>query len=158
MNGRANEVIPTPIRDIPVSSGCPTPFSRRRSSAAAGYLHSGSAAVLAGETPAPRELLVSLNIALIFVHPPDLVIIGEVKCTPTYMGHTMSEEKSVSHWIAELQHGNREAAQHLWEKYFTQIVRFAAQKLRGSRRRAVDEEDVALSAIHSALRKIEAGK
>jgi DNA-directed RNA polymerase specialized sigma24 family protein len=113
---------------------------------------------LAGETPAPRELLVSLNIALIFVHPPDLVIIGEVKCTPTYMGHTMSEEKSVSHWIAELQHGNREAAQHLWEKYFTQIVRFAAQKLRGSRRRAVDEEDVALSAIHSALRKIEAGE
>jgi DNA-directed RNA polymerase specialized sigma24 family protein len=74
------------------------------------------------------------------------------------MGHAMSEQKSVTHWIAELQHGNREAAQHLWEKYFTQIVRFAAQKLRGSRRRAVDEEDVALSAIHSALRKIEAGK
>jgi DNA-directed RNA polymerase specialized sigma24 family protein len=69
----------------------------------------------------------------------------------------MSNEKSITHWIAELQQGNREAAQHLWEKYFTQIVRFAAQKLRGRRRRAADEEDVALSAMHSALRKIEAG-
>jgi DNA-directed RNA polymerase specialized sigma24 family protein len=75
-----------------------------------------------------------------------------------YMGYTMAEQKSVTHWIAELQQGNREAAQHLWEKYFAQIVRFAAQKLRGRRRRAADEEDVALSAMHSALRKIEAGK
>ena len=69
----------------------------------------------------------------------------------------MSDEKSVTHWIAELQQGNREAAQQLWETYFTQIVRFAAQKLRGRQRRAADEEDVALSAMHSALRKIEAG-
>ncbi len=75
-----------------------------------------------------------------------------------FVGRTMSDEKSITHWIAELQQGNREAAQHLWEKYFAQIVRFAAQKLRGRRSRAVDEEDVALSAMHSALRRIEAGE
>jgi DNA-directed RNA polymerase specialized sigma24 family protein len=69
----------------------------------------------------------------------------------------MSGDKSVTRWIAELQQGNRDAAQHLWEQYFAQIVRFAAQKLGGRSRRAVDEEDVALSAMYTALRKIEAG-
>jgi DNA-directed RNA polymerase specialized sigma24 family protein len=75
-----------------------------------------------------------------------------------YMENTMSEDKSVTHWIAELRHGNREAVQHLWKEYFAQIVRVAAQKLRGRRRRADDEEDVALSAMHSALRRIEGGE
>jgi DNA-directed RNA polymerase specialized sigma24 family protein len=75
-----------------------------------------------------------------------------------YVDHTMSEDKSVSRWIAELQRGDRDAAQHLWEEYFSQIVRVAAQKLRGRRGRAVDEEDVALSAMHSALRRIEGGE
>jgi DNA-directed RNA polymerase specialized sigma24 family protein len=73
-------------------------------------------------------------------------------------GRAMSGDKSVTHWIAELQQGNRDAAQHLWEQYFAEMVRFAAQKLRGRPRRAIDEEDVALSAMYTAFRKIEAGE
>ncbi len=70
----------------------------------------------------------------------------------------MPNERSVTHWIGELQRGNRDAAQHLWEEYFTQVVQLAERKLRGRRLRAADEEDVALSAMHSALRKIASGQ
>ncbi len=70
----------------------------------------------------------------------------------------MAAENSVTHWIGELQRGNREAAQHLWEKYFGRLVQLAGQKLRGRPLRVADSEDVALSAVHSAFRGIEAGR
>ena len=70
----------------------------------------------------------------------------------------MAADNSVTHWIGELQHGNREAAQHLWEKYFHRLVRLAGHKLRGRPLRAADQEDVALSAINSVFRGIEAGR
>jgi DNA-directed RNA polymerase specialized sigma24 family protein len=70
----------------------------------------------------------------------------------------MSADNSVTHWIGELQRGNREAAQHLWEKYFNRLVQLAGQKLRGRSLRAADQEDIALSAVHSVFRGIEAGR
>ena len=70
----------------------------------------------------------------------------------------MPADNSVTHWIGELKRGNREAAQHLWEKYFHRLVQLAGHKLRGRPLRAADQEDVALSAVHSVFRGIEAGR
>ena len=70
----------------------------------------------------------------------------------------MPADNSVTHWIGELKCGNRDAAQHLWEKYFHRLVQLAGHKLRGRPLRAADQEDVALSAVHSVFRGIEAGR
>src|SRR5438874_1974030 len=61
----------------------------------------------------------------------------------------MSPGTSVTDWLGRLRAGDRDAAQRLWERYFDQLVRLARGRLRGARRRAADEEDVALSALDS---------
>ena len=61
----------------------------------------------------------------------------------------MSDDPSVTTWIALLRAGDAAAAQPLWERYFARLVAFARGKLQGVSRRAADEEDVALSAFHS---------
>jgi DNA-directed RNA polymerase specialized sigma24 family protein len=70
----------------------------------------------------------------------------------------MSSEGSVSDCIARLQAGDRAAVQHLWERYFQRLVHLARKKLRGSRPRCADEEDVALSAFDSFCRHAEEGR
>jgi DNA-directed RNA polymerase specialized sigma24 family protein len=70
----------------------------------------------------------------------------------------MSSSSSVSAWIGQLKAGDRTAAQKLWERYCTRLVRLARRKLPASRRRAADEEDVALSAMDSFLRAAERGR
>src|SRR5260370_13955086 len=64
----------------------------------------------------------------------------------------MSSDASVTGWIGQLKAGNHEAAQQLWNTYFQQLVRLARARLRGFPRRAVDEEDVALTAFDSFCR------
>jgi RNA polymerase sigma factor (sigma-70 family) len=61
----------------------------------------------------------------------------------------MTSGGSVTGWIGLLKAGEPAAAQKLWEYYFQRLVRLARKKLQGSRRRAADEEDVALSAFAS---------
>ena len=70
----------------------------------------------------------------------------------------MALSGSVSHWIHELQAGNREAAQKLWEVYFQRLVELARAKLRKRPRGVADEEDVALSAFDSFCRGAEQGR
>ncbi len=70
----------------------------------------------------------------------------------------MTGEGSVSGWIAQLQEGDADAAQRLWERYFPRLVGLARKKLQGSARRAADEEDVALSAFHSFCTSAERGR
>src|SRR5262249_34812208 len=53
---------------------------------------------------------------------------------------------------------NPEAAQRLWERYFTKMVRLAGEKLPPRARRAFDEEDVALSAFKSFCAGVERGR
>lgn len=64
----------------------------------------------------------------------------------------MSSTDSVTQWLGPLKSGDAEAAQQLWDRYVEQLVRLARTKLRGSRRRDADEEDVALSAFDSFCR------
>jgi DNA-directed RNA polymerase specialized sigma24 family protein len=61
----------------------------------------------------------------------------------------MDANPSVTTWIGRLEVGDEEAAQRLWERYFTQLVKLAHGRLRGLPRQATDEEDVALSAFHT---------
>jgi DNA-directed RNA polymerase specialized sigma24 family protein len=69
----------------------------------------------------------------------------------------MSSEGSVSRWIGELKAGDPAAAECLWGRYFEQLVGLARSQLRGTPRRAADEEDVALRAFDSFCRGAERG-
>jgi DNA-directed RNA polymerase specialized sigma24 family protein len=64
----------------------------------------------------------------------------------------MPAQGPVTDWINQLKQGDPVAAQRLWECYFQRLVELARKKLRGSRRREADEEDVALSAFDSFCR------
>ena len=70
----------------------------------------------------------------------------------------MSSSGSVTHWMRLLPTGDPAAAQQLWERYFHELVRLARQRLRGTPRRAADEEDVALSAFDSFCRGAAGGR
>jgi RNA polymerase sigma factor (sigma-70 family) len=65
------------------------------------------------------------------------------------MGGDLLVSKSITTWIGELRQGNSAAAQELWERYYAQLLQLTRSKMRGTPKRAADEEDVALSAFHS---------
>lgn len=60
--------------------------------------------------------------------------------------------EEVTQWIVRLSDGDERAAQVIWQNYFEKLLGFARRKLEGMPRRAVDEEDVALSAMQSFCR------
>lgn len=70
----------------------------------------------------------------------------------------MTAPGSVSGWIDRARHGDGQAAGQLWERYFHQLVKLARSALKSAPRRAVDEEDVALSAFDSFCRGAEQGR
>ena len=70
----------------------------------------------------------------------------------------MPSEGSVTHWLGQLQAGDPDAAQPLWERYFTRLVELARKRLADAPRRAADEEDVALSVLDSFCRRARAGQ
>jgi len=57
--------------------------------------------------------------------------------------------EEVTHWMVRLRNGDQQAAQVLWEEYFTKLVSYARRNLDGMPCRTADEEDVALSAMYS---------
>jgi DNA-directed RNA polymerase specialized sigma24 family protein len=69
-----------------------------------------------------------------------------------------SADGSVTVLLDRLQDGDRAAAERLWECYFGRLVGLARRRLQGASRRAVDEEDVALSVLASFFRAAEQGR
>jgi RNA polymerase sigma factor (sigma-70 family) len=61
-----------------------------------------------------------------------------------------SARGSVTTWLDQLRQRRPSAAQELWNRYFTQLVPLARRRLHAVGRDA-DEEDVALSALKSAM-------
>ena len=57
---------------------------------------------------------------------------------------------SVAHWLDGVRNGNREAAEELWNRYFTRLAVLAQTRL-GKMTRERDGEDVALSALKSVM-------
>src|SRR5262249_24192750 len=70
---------------------------------------------------------------------------------------SMSLDGDVTRCLQRLKGGDRSAAQDLLQRYYAQLVRLAQTRLRGSVRRAVDGEDVALSAFKSFCLRAEGG-
>ncbi len=70
----------------------------------------------------------------------------------------MTTPGSVSGWIDQARRGDDQAAGKLWQRYFERLVELARATLRGTPRRAADEEDVALSAFDSFCRGAEQGR
>src|SRR5436305_1192067 len=73
-------------------------------------------------------------------------------------GRPMSSEGSVTRWVTALKAGDTAAAQPLWERYHRRLVALARQKLRPSRRRVADEDDVVQSAFHSFFKGVARGR
>lgn len=69
----------------------------------------------------------------------------------------MGLDVDVTLWVRQLKQGDRAAAHELWRAYHRRLVGLALRKLDGAPRRAVDEEDVALSAFASFCRRVEDG-
>lgn len=68
------------------------------------------------------------------------------------------EQGSISRLVQRLKDGDREAACDLWERYFRRLVQLARMHLNGVARRAIDEEDIALSVFDSFCRRAEQGQ
>ncbi len=65
---------------------------------------------------------------------------------------------SVTIWIEQYQAGDHEAAQKLWEHFYTRLVQLARDWLRGMRTGAANEEDVVQKAFLSFHRGVEKGR
>jgi DNA-directed RNA polymerase specialized sigma24 family protein len=65
---------------------------------------------------------------------------------------------SVTALVERLKGGDHEAVRVLWQRYYPRLVALARKKLQGTPRRAVDEEDAALSAFNSFCRRAEQGQ
>jgi DNA-directed RNA polymerase specialized sigma24 family protein len=72
--------------------------------------------------------------------------------------NVMDVHHPVMLWLSQLEKGDAEAAQRLWEVYYGRMVELARIKLQGMPRRFADEEDVALSAFKSFCRGAKEGK
>jgi DNA-directed RNA polymerase specialized sigma24 family protein len=70
----------------------------------------------------------------------------------------MADEGSITRCINLLKRGDAGAAQLVWQRYIHRLVALARARLRASTDRAVDEEDVALSAFDSFFRRAERGQ
>ena len=70
----------------------------------------------------------------------------------------MPSSGSVTALLEHLRAGDHAAAQPLWERCYPRLVGLARERLRGTPRRAADEEDVALSAFDSFCRGVEQGR
>jgi DNA-directed RNA polymerase specialized sigma24 family protein len=67
-------------------------------------------------------------------------------------------EGSITRCIDRVKQGDRDAARALWDRYIHRLVALARARLRGTSRRAADEEDIALSAFDSFFRRAERGQ
>src|SRR4051812_45659239 len=71
---------------------------------------------------------------------------------------TTPGEGAITRLIAPLKGGGEEAAREFWRRYFETLVRLARGRLKGARRAAADEEDVALSALDSFIASATSGR
>jgi RNA polymerase sigma factor (sigma-70 family) len=89
--------------------------------------------------------------------------IGFSIITAEYLGTGAHDRKkrllsgSITHWLDGLKAGESLAAQELWNRYFSQLVAVAQSRLR-SLSRETDGEDIALSALKSAMLGIRANR
>lgn len=69
-----------------------------------------------------------------------------------------SGDAPISAWIDSLKRGDEQAAAAVWNRYYTQLVGFAAKKLRRARNRAADADDVVANAFASFVQRAVDGR
>jgi DNA-directed RNA polymerase specialized sigma24 family protein len=69
----------------------------------------------------------------------------------------MSQE-SVTTWISWLKTGEEAAAGAIWDRFYQELIDHARKRLNGMPRRVIDEEDVVLCAMQSAMHGIRDGE
>jgi DNA-directed RNA polymerase specialized sigma24 family protein len=70
----------------------------------------------------------------------------------------VSADGSITRLITRIKAGDHAASQRIWEVYFQRMVALARSRLRSMPRRAADEEDVALCAFDSFVRRAARGQ
>ena len=72
---------------------------------------------------------------------------------------TKSETGSVTHWIKELNAGDKQQAQHeIYNRFFARLAALARNRMPIDARREADEQDVALSALDSFFQRVDRGE
>lgn len=70
----------------------------------------------------------------------------------------METEGSVTVWLGRLNAGDeREAQQHIWNRYFRRLIALARKQLGDCPRRVIDEEDIVVAALDSFFQGARAG-
>ncbi|MFW6171912.1 MAG: ECF-type sigma factor [Planctomycetota bacterium] len=70
----------------------------------------------------------------------------------------MADTHHITDMVPRMREGDDEAADVLWQEFFSRLVGYARRKLDGLSRAATGEEDVALSAMFSFCRGMEEGR
>lgn len=70
----------------------------------------------------------------------------------------MSVSGSVSRWIRKLKSGDSQAATHLWNRYYCNLMRITRRRLNGMSRQVADEEDLVVTAFQSFFRRARDGQ
>ena len=70
----------------------------------------------------------------------------------------MCIDDSMCEVVEKVKQGDDDGVRLIWDRYFPQVVRLAANRMSGQRRRAADEEDVAISVMESFFRAARAGR
>lgn len=69
-----------------------------------------------------------------------------------------NNELDVTVWMKQLANDSPEAMQNIWNEYYSKLVKFARRRMSVLPKRDADEEDVAISAIHSLYRGVQEGR
>ena len=69
----------------------------------------------------------------------------------------MSRDASVTMWINAVRQGDASAAEHLWRRYFQQLMAQARLRMTNVDRSGYDEEDAAISTFHILCTKLQEG-
>ncbi len=64
----------------------------------------------------------------------------------------------VTLWIQQLDQETLDAFEKIWQHFYRRLVEFSGAKLKAAPRKEADEEDVAVSAMHSLYNGIQAGR
>jgi DNA-directed RNA polymerase specialized sigma24 family protein len=67
-------------------------------------------------------------------------------------------DSSVTRWLQRLEVGDSVAAERLWQLFFERLVQLVRGRLQVRHRKAIDAEDIALSAFHSFCLGVEKKK
>jgi RNA polymerase sigma factor (sigma-70 family) len=91
----------------------------------------------------------------LFSNEYNVIRVGSI--TPP-AGVLMQPHESVSEWLIRLKAGDHQAAEEIWEQYFSRLTALARQRIANAPRTVADEEDVVASVFESFFRQAHEGK